>query len=131
MIIDDSVATKWLVDEASSSAALPLLERDDLKVPDLFFAEMANIMWRLARTARVGEPGALLARLKNVFSLVVTGEELAQAALELAVTFNHPAYDCFYLALAIAEDDVLITADRRFHAACAGSAQAARVQLLG
>jgi predicted nucleic acid-binding protein len=66
-----------------------------------------------------------------LFDRVVPSVQLHREALSLAIALNHPAYDCFYLALAIAEDDVLITADRRFHAACAASAYTAHVQLLG
>ena len=38
---------------------------------------------------------------------------LAARALAIAAELRHPAYDCFYLALAEARDANLITADRR------------------
>jgi predicted nucleic acid-binding protein len=131
MIVDASVAAKWVFVEEDSALATGLLARDDLSVPDLIFAEMANIVWRRGRGQDPAEAASLLARIDRVFALVAPAEELAQSALSLALALNHPAYDCFYLALAIAEDDVLITADRRFHAACAASPHAARVRLLG
>lgn len=131
MIIDASVAAKWLFVEDDSGLALPLIARDDLSVPDFFFAEMANIIWRRGRNEDPAQAALLLSRLDPVFVRVVPTDQLAQSALGLALALDHPAYDCFYLALAIAEDDVLITADRRFHTACAASPYAARVRLLG
>jgi predicted nucleic acid-binding protein len=35
-------------------------------------------------------------------------------ALRIAISLQHPVYDCFYLALAQAEDCPLVTADQRF-----------------
>ena len=131
MIIDASVAAKWLFAEADSGLALPLLARGDLVAPDFFFAEMANIIWRRGRNESASDAASLLSRLELAFARIVPTEQLAQPALALALALNHPAYDCFYLALAIAENDVLITADRRFHAAVAASPHAARVRLLG
>ena len=42
---------------------------------------------------------------------------LADEALRIAVAINHPAYDCFYLALARREAAPLVTADKRLAAA--------------
>jgi predicted nucleic acid-binding protein len=41
--------------------------------------------------------------------------DLAASAARLAIDLGHPAYDCFYLALAIQEQYPVVTADRRFH----------------
>jgi predicted nucleic acid-binding protein len=43
----------------------------------------------------------------------VSSESLAQQALELARTLDHPTYDCLYVALALREEATLVTADRR------------------
>ena len=42
---------------------------------------------------------------------------LAASAARLAIDLKHPAYDCFYLALAIQEQYPVVTADRRFYEA--------------
>ena len=39
---------------------------------------------------------------------------LAPSAARLAIDLDHPAYDCFYLALALQEQYPVVTADRRF-----------------
>jgi predicted nucleic acid-binding protein len=41
--------------------------------------------------------------------------QLAAAAARLAIELDHPAYDCFYLALALQEQCPVVTADQRFH----------------
>ena len=41
--------------------------------------------------------------------------QLAPSAARLAVDLDHPAYDCYYLALAVQEQYPVVTADRRFH----------------
>ena len=44
-VIDASVAAKWLLPEDGSDQASALLG-DELLVPDLLFAELANIFWK-------------------------------------------------------------------------------------
>lgn len=131
MIIDASVAFKLIFPEPGQDAAIDLSRSETLIAPDLIFAELANAMWRVS----MREPGfdfvAEGLRLRSMIDRVVPCEDLMPGALSLAIALNHPAYDCFYLALAIAENDVLITADRRFHTTCTASPHAARVQLLG
>ena len=39
---------------------------------------------------------------------------LLEAAARIAIDLDHPAYDCLYLALAIANDCRFVTADGRF-----------------
>jgi predicted nucleic acid-binding protein len=50
--------------------------------------------------------------------------------LAIAIELRHPAYDCFYLALAEQRDCQMITADERLLARCAGSLFAKRIRPL-
>lgn len=55
-------------------------------------------------------------------------------ALDLALELKHPAYDCFYLALAIRQGTVCVTADTRFADAVrrrAGGRHVAHLVVLG
>ena len=61
---------------------------------------------------------------------MTVGEPDPALALNLARELRHPAYDCFYLALAIERDLDLVTADARFVRAVSGTAYAARVRPL-
>jgi predicted nucleic acid-binding protein len=55
---------------------------------------------------------------------------LAARALELAFALDHPVYDCFYLALAEAEQVGLVTADGRLESRLRGSSWGASVRTL-
>ena len=46
--------------------------------------------------------------------------QLAASSARLAVDLDHPAYDCFYLALAIQEQYPVVTADAHFHGKVSG-----------
>ena len=118
-VVDASVAAKWLAPEPDSPLAEALLD-DDLIVPDLLFAEVGNILWKKHlrgemddAATRIGARWLLQAPL-----LVHDSASLLADALDMALRLKHPAYDCFYLALAQRVDAPLITADRRLHARC-------------
>jgi predicted nucleic acid-binding protein len=130
MLVDASVAAKLFITEPDSDLAIAAIADQSLVAPDLIFAELANILWKCQRRGLIAGLDLTRYDFTALFARTVPNAELYEPALALAIALGHPAYDCFYLALAIAEDDVLITADRRFHAAVAASPHAARVQLL-
>lgn len=49
LVIDASVAIKWVVDEPGTTEALALRRKAKLIAPDLLIAECANILWKKAR----------------------------------------------------------------------------------
>jgi predicted nucleic acid-binding protein len=48
IVIDASVAVKWVVREPDSDAADALLDDIELIAPVLWLAEAANVLWRRA-----------------------------------------------------------------------------------
>lgn len=117
VVVDTNVVARLLVEYPDSERAERLLYSEDkrLLAPDLCMAELTNTAWKWVRCGwRTADEAALLlravARLPITF---VSSEPLMPSALDLAVTLGHPAYDCFYLALALAEDTQLLTADER------------------
>jgi predicted nucleic acid-binding protein len=51
LVVDASVAAKWVVVEPLSDRATSLLQADhQLLVPDLFWAEIGNTFWKKARS---------------------------------------------------------------------------------
>ena len=98
-VVDASAAAKWLAPERESAQADALLH-DELLVPELIFAEVANILWKKqARGEMDAATAAAGARWLRQLPLFIVGNaELMPAALALAMRLNHPAYDCFYLA---------------------------------
>ncbi len=133
IVIDASVALKWVLDESGSAAADALLDQE-LAAPGLWLAEAANALWRRSRRGEIteGEARARLGELRN--APVATGaiEDDVTAAAELAHVLGHPVYDCLYLAMAIRENTHVVTADGRFAAAVEQAAGLrGRVRLLG
>jgi len=126
LIIDASVALKWLIRETDSDAAIALLDLGDLIVPDLIFSEIANAIWKKRRRGELAAVPAQLAVLTSLLRVEPT-PALASRAVEMAVELDHTAYDCIYLALAETLDDHVVTADQRFVRACAGTRHAARL----
>jgi len=114
LIVDASVAIKWVVTEPHSELASALLD-EDLAAPELWLIEVANALWaRQTRglmtpdEARSGLRELLVAPMR---SLPMGG--LVSLAFELAAALRHPAYDCCYLAAAQVYDCTLVTADAR------------------
>lgn len=129
LVVDASVALKWLVDEPGSEAALSLQGRD-LAAPALLHIEAANVLRTLAARGAATPAQALdlLALLQTAPVTIVDPDDALEArALELALDLGHPVYDCVYLALAERLGRALVTADRRFLKALGTTAQARRV----
>ena len=49
---------------------------------------------------------------EETLAVLVPTAPLAEQALQLAFGFRRPAYDCFYVALALRQSCPLVTADR-------------------
>ena len=132
IVVDASVAVKWVLRESGSDAADALLDDDSLIAPAIWLAEAGNALWRRTRMAEITavEAHERLTELQKapVASLAI-GPHLDRA-LDLAISLNHPIYDCLYLAVALHQDAHVVTADRRFAAAAARSDLADRVRLL-
>ena len=125
-VVDASVGVKWVVEEEGTSHADHLFDAYELlAVPDRFFSEVANVLWKRTRRADPSERiTEAVARdgLTEILALglrVTPSAELAPDALEIALEIGHPTYDCDYLALALREGATLVTADRKFYLAIA------------
>lgn len=114
LVIDASVAVKWVVAEAGTDDAL-VLRRTRLIAPDLLVAECANILWKKVRRGELTpDEASLAARLLERADIDLKPmRTLLDAASRLAVMLDHPAYDCVYLAFAEAEGCPFVTADDR------------------
>lgn len=133
VIIDASIAVKWVVPEESSDAATALLGRR-LAAPAVWLAEAANALWSKQARHEI-TPNQARDRVRELATAPVTAiplSDLLSAAMDVAIELNHPIYDCFYLAAAQLYDTQIVTADRRFANKVAGRpALGPRVSLLG
>lgn len=131
LVVDASVAFKWVVRETGTEAAATLLHRP-LIAPDLLVAEVGGALTKKVRRSEIGVVQARQG-LEEVRSRMqfVPSEGLHEAAFDLSLALHHAMYDCYYLALADALDLRMVTADAVFAGKVRQSALAGRVHLLG
>jgi predicted nucleic acid-binding protein len=122
-VVDASVAARWFLPAAGETLtqqALQLLRHyaaGELRflVPDLFWAEFANIMWKAVRQRRWPLASAEVAvramRERNFPS--VSSLTLLEDAFAIASAFDQTVYDGLYVAFAVTSKTQLITADER------------------
>jgi predicted nucleic acid-binding protein len=114
LVVDASVAMKWVAEEKGTPEALALRSRAKLSAPDLLPAECANILWKKVRKRDLTREAALLAaRLLEGSDVELSARPLLEAATRIAIELNHPAYGCVYIALAVANSSNFVTADER------------------
>ena len=132
IVVDASVALKWVLSEPGSDAATALRE-EELIAPVLWLAEAANGLWRAVRAGQLTADDArdLFAELENAPVIPLEMEPHLGRALRIATESNHPIYDCIYLAAALHHDTYVVTADCRFAAIGNRSEMTGRIRLLG
>ena len=123
VVVDASVAVKWFLPEngeALVSQALALLDayvKEEVRfvVPDLFYVETANALWkavRLGRVLRAFGDQAIVLLTQRMFQ-TVPSLKLLDKAFQIATDRGRTVDDCLYVALAVQADAQLITADER------------------
>jgi predicted nucleic acid-binding protein len=125
LVVDASVALRWCFPLSGSDRAEKLLRSPDrLIAPDLIIAEVTNAAWKFVTFDQVPEDVARSAvtQVINAFEELVPISDLRERALAIAIQLRHPAYDCFYLALAEHHEARLITADERLIRRCSTTA---------
>ena len=117
LVVDASVAVKWLVEEEYSEIADKLLdERHQLFAPRQMASEVGNALWRKARLGEIerSRAGLLAAAIPEMAVSWMGDEGVCPDAVRLSLALDHPVYDCVYLALAHRIGATLVTADARF-----------------
>jgi predicted nucleic acid-binding protein len=138
VVVDASVALQWVLPEPGAAAALALRERLRAEgvpayVPELFWAETANALWRLSRRGtplRAAEALEIFDVLRAAPLRSEPVARLAPRALEIACATGATVYDCVYIALAELRRVRCWTADRRLARVVAGTEWADVVRAL-
>lgn len=121
-VLDASVAAKWFLSqrEPLTREASRLLQEYDrgrlvLVVPDIFWAEIANLFRKAARQARCTETSAryALESLRAKHFRTVSSLDLIDSAVSLALIHERSTYGCIYIALALTSGCEFVTADER------------------
>lgn len=121
LVLDASVAIKWYIPEVLAAEARRFMSpRFRMHVPSFFAAECGNTIWKKVAQRRELERDRgreILEELPAYPMQVHETEGLVIPAYELAYGVGDPklaVYDFVYLALAVALDVRLVTADRVF-----------------
>lgn len=132
-VIDANIAVALMLDLAYSDRAREAAGRaQSMIAPDLIIHETANTLWKIA-TAQPGlfkQCNDILEKLPLLFDHIEDGRYLAQDAYALAISLKHPAYDCFYIALARKRGATLVTADKRLCSAISANDKTLQVNYL-
>ena len=134
IIVDASVALKWVVREIDSDAARRLPSRDQLCAPQLLLIECADALWSKVRSKSLKRDEAIqaLAQISRAPMRFLPDRDLIATAQAIAFDVDRTVYDSLYLAAAMVEGGVLVTADTRFAASVEKHAAYARfVERLG
>jgi predicted nucleic acid-binding protein len=116
MVVDASIAVRWLVQLPHHEEALRLLGRHRLIAPDFVVAEVGSALTKLVR-ARVLSRTEGAEAFEDFFRAPVRllpATPMAPRAMELALKHGQSFYDCLYLAMAEVQGGAFATADGRF-----------------
>ncbi len=120
LVVDASVAVKWIAREPGNEAARALFDLPDpLIAPDWLLVEAASALWTKVKRSELLQIHAEghLRVLPDFFSRLHESTTLLQDAFRWSFRLRHPVYDCLYLALALRESCQLVTADEKFRLA--------------
>ena len=122
-VVDPSVGFKWCVPsrgEPLVPQAVDLLAAYGRRevgfiVPDLFWAELGNALWKLTRKAKIvpAQATSALSTVRGLGIPTVPAFPLLPEALQIATSHDCTVYDSLYVALARTSKSELITADER------------------
>ena len=117
LVVDASVALKWLVREEHSALARRLAQGGhELYAPNFLAAELTNGLRKKVKKYKLDREVAAAAAAA-IPDLGIRWEEdrvVCADALELALELGWSVYDCFYFALAQRRKARFVTSDHKF-----------------
>jgi predicted nucleic acid-binding protein len=133
-VVDANVVAKWFVPERLSEEAVRLLDdKHELASPDLMWPEIGNVLWKKSRAGELTghEAGRIVQALDRFPITVFPSRLVLEGALEIALGTGRSVYDSVYVALAVALECRLVTADERLVNALSGGPLAPHVAWVG
>lgn len=120
LVVDSSVAVKWVANEPYSVEARRILHdyqagHISLLAPDLIHAEVGNIIWKKHTLQSVAEADAqqMLDAYRALPLAITPIAILLDSAYRLAVAHRRTVYDMLYVALSVQMGCQFVTADER------------------
>jgi predicted nucleic acid-binding protein len=116
LVLDASAAIEAVLGRSQALEIVEHLEHADrVAVPDLYFAEIANALWKYVRNGDLllEDAQTMLSIATSLPDDVLPARELATEALATATAFDHPVYDALYAVTARREGAAVCTLDQR------------------
>lgn len=112
LVIDASIALKWVISEPGTQAALALRRSGKLIAPELLLADCASVLCKkVARGELTNDEALLAARLLHASGVeFVPTRALLEPAMLIAFDIDLPASACVHVALAAARNCRFVTA---------------------
>lgn len=131
VVVDASVAAKWVVQEANSEHAMVLLSYDARHAPGHWLAEAVNVLWSKVfkgdlTAADAEERTTVLLRAPVIGAPIA---DLIPRAFAISAANAVTIYDSLYIALAEKRDLPMVTADERLIRRMSGDAALAKRML--
>lgn len=118
LVADASVVVKCVLIEPGSDIAQRLiLSANPPLAPSHVYAECVNAIWKHVHRGVLSPDRArdALGYLQSIPLRLRPLRKLTADAFALALEYDHPVYDCYYLTCAIHNDCALATADERLY----------------
>jgi predicted nucleic acid-binding protein len=122
-IVDASAAIALIVESQHTAAATKIFSTGaELAAPDIIIAETANGIWNYRRSHALSAETVerFLERL-SARVVITPSSSLVRQAFAISIELDHPAYDAFYLALALRKGARVATFDERLRHKVAGT----------
>ncbi|WP_347404971.1 type II toxin-antitoxin system VapC family toxin [Nodosilinea sp. LEGE 06152] len=120
IVVDSSVAIKWFIPQKHSDKSRQILSAYqegelDLLVPDLIYAEIGNIVWKLNRFQELSEQHAkdILKTFQLITFSVTPSSLLLNDAYHFAREYQRTVYDSLYVALSLRHQCLFVTGDSK------------------
>ena len=122
IVVDSSVAIKWFIPQNYSVEANQILSayqenKLTLIAPDLIYAEIGNIVWKIQRFQGLNPEDAqnIIDLFQKIQINIISANELLKDAYEFAVKYQRSVYDSLYIVLSLKENCRFVSADERLY----------------
>lgn len=116
LIVDASVGIKWIIPEEGSDQANTLFDFDELFiVPKLFFLEVDAVLTKQIRLGiwNISEISEVQKIIDEISFRVINYSTVRKLAIEIATELPIALYDGIYLAAAVSQNGIMVTADQK------------------
>jgi predicted nucleic acid-binding protein len=122
LVIDSSVAVKWVIEEDDSDTAQLILDQYKdrkivLQAPALIHAEFGNIIWKkqIYQGLSTADANSAIKTFQQLSFILAPTSASFNDAFKIAVKYQRTFYDSLYLALSEREKCRFVTADEKLY----------------